>query len=108
MVRLNWQERLGLFLTCAETVGDRRLQSVRPPQRLVQMDEKVYLSTVLLDEVLVRGAVVIGLDLVAVIVGCQEMEKQSDRQSDRHAGSWRNLAVGPKRGREASYGTERC
>lgn len=81
-----------MFLTCGETGGDREFQRMRPPWRLARgTDEKLHLSAVLLDEVLVRGAVVIGLDLVAVIVGCEETEKQSDRQTDRQLGkpgSW--------------------
>lgn len=43
----------------------------------------LHLSAVLLDEVLVRGAVVVGLNLVAVVVGWTEKERQSDRQTDR-------------------------
>lgn len=44
-------------------------------------EEQLHLPAVLLYEVLVRGAVVIGLDLVGVIVGCKETEKQSVRQA---------------------------
>lgn len=49
---------------------------------------KIHLPAVLLDEVLVRGAVVIGLDLVAVIVGCAETEavRQTDRRRGRQLG----------------------
>lgn len=61
-------------------------ESESTPDRLRGTDGQPHLSAVLLDEVLVRGTVVVGLNLVAVIVGCTEMEKQSVSRTDRQVG----------------------
>lgn len=76
-----------MFLTCREMGGGRDRQVQRQRQshrdRFRGIDRQVYLSTVLLDEVLIWRTVVVSLNLIAFVVSCTKTVRESDRPVNR-------------------------
>lgn len=70
-----------MFLTCRETGSESETST----QRQGATERNSYRSTVLLNEVLIRGTVIVGLDLIAVIVGYRQTGRETDRKRDRQA-----------------------
>lgn len=64
-----------MFLTCRETGSESETST----QRQVETERNIYRPTVLLNEVLIRWTVIVGLDLIAVIVGYRQTDRKRDR-----------------------------
>lgn len=68
-----------MFLTCRETGSE----SETSMQRQVETERNIYRSTVLLNEVVIGWTVIVGLNLIAVIVGYRQTGRETDRRQSR-------------------------